>query len=111
MPEFEHPFKIASVQAAPIFLNREATVDKACRLIADAGREGARLVVFPEAYIPTYPDWVWAVPAGEGKLLNELYAAYVAEAVTIPSPATDRLCQAARDVGAYVVIGISELNT
>ncbi len=54
-------FKVAVVQAAPVFLNREATVDKACELIAAAGREGARLIAFPGSFIPTYPDWVWVV--------------------------------------------------
>ena len=56
------PFKIAAVQTAPVFLDREATVAKARDLIAEAARNGARLVVFPEAFIPTYPDWVWAIP-------------------------------------------------
>ncbi len=104
------PFKIAAVQAAPVFLNREVTVEKACDLIAAAGREGARLIAFPEAFIPTYPDWVWAVPPGEEGLLNDLYAELLGNAVTIPSEATTRLCQAAKSANAYVVIGVSERN-
>jgi len=104
------PFKIAAVQATPVFLNREATVEKACDLIAAAGREGARLIAFPEAFTPTYPDWVWAIPPGEEGLLNELYAELLANAVTIPSEATARLCQAAKSANAYVVIGVSERN-
>ncbi len=106
----ETPFKVAAVQATPIFLNREATVDKACELIAAAGREGARLIAFPESFIPTYPDWVWAVPPGEEGLLSELYAELLDQAVTIPSAATDKLCRAAKNAGAYVVMGISERN-
>ena len=109
MPD-ETPFKVAAVQATPIFLNREATVDKACDLIAAAGREGARLIAFPESFIPTYPDWVWAVPPGEEGLLSELYAELLDQAVTIPSAATDKLCRAAKNAGAYVVMGISERN-
>src|ERR687885_2267871 len=104
------PFTVAAVQAAPVVLDREATVDKACHLIVEAGRAGARLVVFPEAFIPTYPDWVWAVPAGKQGLLAKLYAALVDQSVSIPSAATDRLGQAARAVGAYVAIGMSERN-
>jgi nitrilase len=103
-------FKVAAVQAAPVFLDRVATIDKACDLIATASREGARLVVFPEAFIPTYPDWVWAIPPGEEGMLNELYAELLANSVTIPSEATDRLCRAARLANAYVVMGMSERN-
>lgn len=103
-------FKVAVVQAAPVFLNREATVDKACELIAAAGNEGARLIVFPESFIPTYPDWVWAVPPGEEGLLSELYAELLDQAVTIPSAATDKLCRAAKSAGAYVALGVSERN-
>src|SRR5207244_2396081 len=49
----------AAIQATPVFLDREATVDKAVRLIREAGSNGAGLMVFPETFIPTYPDWVW----------------------------------------------------
>ena len=79
-------FKVAAVQAAPVFLDREATIDKAYELIVEAGRNGARLVAFPESFIPAYPDWVWAVPAGEEAILNELYAQLLANAVEIPGP-------------------------
>lgn len=104
------PFKVAAVQAMPVFLNREATVEKACDLIAQAGREGARLVVFPEAFIPAYPDWVWAVPSGDESMYNELYADLLVNAVTIPSEATEQLCRAARLANTYVAMGMSERN-
>ncbi len=104
------PFKIAAVQAAPVFLDQEATVAKACDLIAEAAGNGARLVVFPEAFIPTYPDWVWAIPPSQGRLLSELYAELVDQSVSIPSLTTDRLCQAAREAGVYVTIGVNERN-
>ena len=104
------PFKVAAVQATPVFLDREATIDKACELIAAAGGEGARLIVFPEAFIPSYPDWVWVIPSGEEGVLNELYAELLTNSVTIPSDATDRLCRAAKLANAYVVMGMSERN-
>jgi nitrilase len=106
----QQTIKVAVVQAAPIFLNREATVDKACDLIAAAGREGAHLVAFPESFIPTYPDWVWALPPGSEGLLNELYAELLDQSVTVPSPATEQLCEAARQAGVYVAVGVSERN-
>ena len=67
--------KIAAVQAAPVYLDRDATIAKACDLIAVAGGEGARLIVFPEAFIPAYPGWVWHLaPAQAGDMLSALYA-------------------------------------
>jgi len=111
MPTPNIAFKIAAVQAAPVFLNREATVEKACKLISEAGQNDSRLVVFPESFIPTYPDWVWAVPPGRGKILSQLYADLLANAVEIPSAATERLGRAAREVGAYVVMGVTERDT
>ena len=103
--------KIAAIQAAPVYLDRDATIAKACDLIAVAGGEGAGLIVFPEAFIPAYPGWVWHLaPAQAGGMLSALYAELLDQAVTIPSVATDRLCEAARQAGAYVVIGMSERN-
>ena len=90
MPD-SRAFKIAAVQSSPVFLDREATVAKACDLIAEAGRAGARLIAFPESFIPAYPDWVWAVPAGQDGLLAATYAAFLANSVTIPSQNSARL--------------------
>ncbi|MBI3044718.1 MAG: carbon-nitrogen hydrolase family protein [Betaproteobacteria bacterium] len=98
-------FKAAAVQAAPVFLNREATLDKACSLIAEAARAGANLIAFPEVFLPGYPYWI--------RLENPFrttpyFIELVKNAVEVPSPATARLCEAARRAGAYVVIGVSE---
>lgn len=111
MPTPNTTFRIAAVQAAPIFLNREATVEKACELISEAGSQEARLIVFPESFIPAYPDWVWAVPPGREKILNQLYAELLTHAVEIPSAATERLGQAAKRAGAYVAMGVTERDT
>lgn len=82
-------FRIAAVQTAPVFLDRDATVAKACDLIAEAGQQGTRLVAFPEAFIPTYPDRVWAIPPGQNRMLGDLYAELLDQAVTIPDPTTE----------------------
>jgi nitrilase len=111
MPVPNTSFKVAAVQATPVFLNREATLDKACQLIVEAAHNDARLVVFPESFIPAYPDWVWAVPAGEEALLNELYAQLLANAVEVPSAATQPLCQAAKRARVHAVMGLTERNT
>ena len=101
---------IAFAQAAPVFLDRQATVEKACNLIAEAGRKGARLIVLPEAFIPAYPDWVWVLPPSS-KLLGDLYAELLDNAVTVPDDTTERICQEAKSAKIHVVIGINERNT
>lgn len=99
--------KAAAVQAAPVFLDREATVDKACRLVEEAGANGADLVVFPEVFIPGYCHWLHFYPAGH-PLSVRLHRELFKNAVEVPSPATDRLCQAAKKANAYVVMGLNE---
>ncbi len=103
--------KIAAAQATPVFLNKEKTVEKACKLIRKAGKDGAKLIVFPEAFIPGYPDWVWVVPNSKSKILNELYVELVQNAITIPDKMTDKLCDAARKAKINVVMGLNERNT
>jgi len=103
-------YKIAAVQASPVFMDREATVDKACKIISEVASKGARLAVFPETFIPTYPDWIWHVPAGQIALNQQLFGELVDQSVAIPSPTIDRICQAAREAGIYVSIGINERN-
>jgi hypothetical protein len=99
--------RIAAVQAAPVFLDREATVDKACRLIREAGKNKAQLVGFPEGFIPAHPVWFHFHPVLSPDSLKwgtELFK----NAVEIPSPATDALCRAAREANTYVVMGLCE---
>jgi nitrilase len=104
----EYPkVKLAAVQAAPVFLDREATVDKACRLIAEAGGNGAGIIGFPECFIPAFPHWFQFL-CSEDPECKRFYLELFNNAVVIPSPATDRLCEAARQAGAYVVMGLNE---
>ncbi len=103
-------FKAAAVQAAPVFLEREATVEKACGLIREAAGEGARLIVFPETWIPGYPVWTHGPARWEHEPTKRLYARFYRQCVTIPGPATDSLCEAARDCGAHVVMGVNEID-
>src|SRR5687768_3419698 len=98
---------VAAVQAAPVFLDRDATIVKACSLVGQAAAEGAGLIVFPEAFVPGYPDWVWRTrPWDDGMWYSRL----LDESVTVPSDATERLGEAARRAGVWVAIGINELD-
>ena len=103
--------KVAAAQASPVFLNKTKTVDKACDIIKQAGANNAKLVVFPEAFISAYPDWIWLLPNNKSNELNKLYIELVNNAVTIPDDSTKRLCEAAKQAGVNVVIGLNELNS
>jgi nitrilase len=104
-------FRVAAVQAAPVFLDLHATVEKACSLIEEAARGGARMVAFPEAFIPAYPLWVWFIPPGRTHPLRELYAELHRNSVALPGPEADRLAQVAGDCGVCVAIGVNERNS
>ena len=98
-------FKAAAVQTSPVFLNQKATIEKACLLMREAAKNGAKLVAFPEAFIPGYPYWIWLdVPSENYPMFQKLFD----EAVVVPSPATDELCRGAREADVHVVIGINE---
>ena len=103
--------KVASAQLSPIFLNKEKTVEKACEAIFEAGENGANLIVFPEAFISGYPDWVWLIPNSKGADLNELYLKLVENAVSVPDSTTSKLCKAAKKANINVVIGMHERNS
>lgn len=98
-------FIAAAAQAAPVYLDRDATVDKACALILEAGGRGARLIAFPEAFVPGFPHWIYL----DRPQANERYFLdLVREAVDVPGPVTEAIGRAAREASAYVVIGVSE---
>ena len=91
--------KVAAAQMAPVFLDREATVEKACALIREAGAKGADIIGFPEGFIPAHPSWYGHLPA-TGARSMELARALFRNAVEIPGPATEALSAACREVVA-----------
>lgn len=102
--------KVAIAQLSSVFLNIEKSVAKACEAIEEAGKQGADLIVFPEAFLSAYPDWVWLIPNSQGAELSELYLELVKNAVSIPDPSTNLLCTAAKKSAINVIIGLNELN-
>jgi len=106
-----NPIKVAAAQVSPYFLNKDKTVDKACEIIKQAGSNNAKLLVFPEAFISAYPDWVWLIPNSQSNDLNKLYIELLKNAVSIPDHSTDQLCDAAKQAGVHVIMGINELNS
>ena len=98
-------FTLAAVQAEPIPFDIDASTDKACRLIEAAAEQHATLAAFGETWLPGYPFFAHQAAS---PLWWQAAAEYLASAVEIPSPTTDRLCAAARRAGIDVVIGIVE---
>ena len=92
-------FKVAAVQCAPVYLDRAATLAVVGEKLAEAAKAGAQLVVFPEAFVPGYPEWVWSVPIKERKLHDALYAELVENSIAVPGPEVGALGQAARQAG------------
>ncbi len=90
-----------------MFLNRDATVAKAAGLIDTACAQGAKLILFSEALVPAYPDWVWRMRPWESRSA-ELQARLFDESVVIGGAHTEPLARAARRGGAYVSIGVNE---
>jgi nitrilase len=97
--------KVAAVQAAPVFLDLEASLGKALALIEKAAAEGARLVVFPEAFLPAWPAWVDEVLPGEDAAWH---VRLLEQSVVVPGPVTEQLGAAARQTGVHLVMGVDE---
>lgn len=101
---------VAAVQAAPVLpMNKKATTEKACALIESAGRQGAQLIVFPECFIPMFPNW--SIDLQRPSEWSLLLADLTEEAVEIPSEETAALCKAARRAGAHVCVGMNERSS
>lgn len=100
----------AVVQAAPVMFEREATIDKMADLAADAARAGARIVVFPEAFVSAYPRGMdfGAVIGNRTPEGREQYRRYYDSSVDIPGPALDRMGKIAHDNKIYLVAGVVE---
>src|SRR5271156_2579167 len=97
--------RVAVVQAAPIAFDRQRTLEKTRDLAAEAADRGARLIVFPEAFVSGYPRGLdFGARVGsrtpEGR---EFFRRYWESAVDIPSPAVAALGGSARDAGAHLV--------
>ncbi|WJQ80959.1 carbon-nitrogen hydrolase family protein [Brevibacillus brevis] len=102
--------RVAVVQAASVIMDREGSTEKAVSLTLEAGEKGAKIVVFPEAFIPAYPRGLtFGAKVGsrspEGR--KDWYR-YWDNSIVVPSEETDKLGEAARKAGVYLVIGVIE---
>jgi predicted amidohydrolase len=99
---------LAAVQAAPVFARLDETVAKAVALIGEAAGHGADIIAFPETWIPGYPAWIFGAAGWDEAAPKRAFARLQRNAVTVPGPATDTLCEAARQHKVTVVVGINE---
>jgi nitrilase len=103
--------RVAVVQQAPVFLDRAATLARAIDAVHEAALAGAALVVFPEAFIPGYPAWIWKLrPGTDMGLIEQLHARLRAQAVSLAGDDLRPLCLAAREHAVTVVCGIEEID-
>ncbi len=106
MPSLSHPkLKVAAVQAAPVFLDLDGTIDKTIALMKDAAQQGCQLVAFPETWIPGYPWWIWLNSPAMGMPYVQRY---FDNSLVVGSPEFLRLSQAAQDLKIWLSVGYSE---
>jgi nitrilase len=102
--------KVAVVQAAPVFMDKQRTMEKACRLIKEAGMNGAELIAFSEAFIPTYPAYYTVGYETNPHEWTDYMIALQDNSIVVPSEDTEILGHAAKEAGTYVVMGCNELD-
>ncbi|MBX3515232.1 MAG: carbon-nitrogen hydrolase family protein [Xanthobacteraceae bacterium] len=103
--------KAAVIQKPPMLLDREATVAKTVESIKEAVREGASLLVFPEAYIPGYPTWIWRLKPGSDMALgNEIHARLRLHSVSLARGDLKPIQEAAKRHNVTIVLGINEID-
>jgi predicted amidohydrolase len=100
--------RVAAVQATPVILDAEATVDKAVGLLGEAAAGGARLAVLPETFVSLYPSQSWARQAAGFSGFDELWERLWDSSVDVPGPLVDRLVAGCRENGVHCAIGVNE---
>lgn len=98
--------RVAAVQAESVFLDLDATTELSCRLIADASGKGANLIAFPEAFIPTFPNWYETLH--DGGTSRELDKRLFINSVEVPGEHINQIADACRQGSISAVIGINE---
>jgi nitrilase len=111
VPDPSPKLKVAAVQAAPVVLEREATLEKLQALCEKAADHGARIIVFPEAFVPAYPVSQVFGPVFGGftdKRAGPAFERLARNSVEVPSAATEALSRAARKARAHLCVGVNE---
>ncbi|KAF2104143.1 carbon-nitrogen hydrolase [Rhizodiscina lignyota] len=99
--------RVAVTQAEPVWLDLAGSVQKTCNLIVEAAKGGAKLIAFPECWVPGYPPWIWYVP-GTHPIDFEFNVKYSMNALVVDSPEMKQICAAAGENSIVVVLGFTE---
>ena len=105
MSEKEKTFRAAAVQLSPVLLDRDGTTEKVIKTIEKCGKEGVRLAVFPETFIPNYPYFTWVNPPA---MITELHGRLYDQAVDVPGPVTEAVGAAVKKSETVVILGVNE---
>jgi nitrilase len=101
--------KIAIIQESPYVLDKERTIRKAVDIINSVSKQGAELIIFPEAFIPGYPAWVWRLrPGSDWGISEELHVRLLKNSIDISSNDLRPILDAAKEKSVTVVCGINE---
>jgi nitrilase len=98
------------VQAEPAIFDRDATIARLAGLAREAAGEGARLVLFPETFVPVYPSNRWARELAHGSAGAAIWAKLAQQSVEVPGPAANAIGDAAREAGVWLGVGVNELE-
>jgi len=104
--------KVAISQTPPVLLDLQATIDRAIETLSEAAEKGSQLVVFPEAYLPGYPTWIWRLrPGADMGLGNTIHSKLLRNAVNIAGGGLDQVCAMAAKHQLVVVMGLNEIDS
>jgi nitrilase len=104
------PVKVACAQVEPVLFDRAATIDRIGEVAAEVAGQGARLVLFPETFIPVYPSNRWVRFLAGGQDTKSAFAKLARESLEVPSADSERIGSIAREHGLWLAVGANELD-
>ncbi len=109
--EYDDKVRVAIVQHPPAFLDLDGSVELAVGYVAEAARNGARLVAFGETWLPGYPAWIFGAAGWDDGAAKRAHARLMRNSVSVPGPAVERLAQSAREQHVHLVMGCHERDS